>query len=144
MKIILASDHAGFKLKEALKKFFDKEKIGYEDLGPNKFKKNDDYPDYIIPAAKKVAKNKLMGIVIGYSGQGEAIASNKVKGIRAALYYGGNEKIVKLSREHNASNILSLGANFISESKAKKVVKLWLNTKFSNASRHKRRLRKLE
>lgn len=144
MKIILASDHAGFKLKEALKKFFEKEKIEYEDLGPNKFKKDDDYPDYIIPAAKKVAKNKLMGIVIGYSGQGEAIASNKVKGIRAALYYGGNEKIVKLSREHNASNILSLGANFISESKAKKVVKLWLNTKFSNASRHKRRLRKLE
>lgn len=144
MKVIISSDHAGFKLKEALKKFFDKEKIEYEDLGPKKFKKDDDYPDFIKPAAKKVAKNKLMGIVIGYSGQGEAIAANKVKGIRAALYYGGSEKVIKLSRQHNASNILSLGANFVSEAKAKKVVKLWLKTSFSNATRHKRRLRKLE
>tara|TARA_Y100000310_G_C20504472_1_gene725721 strand:+ start:592 stop:1026 length:435 start_codon:yes stop_codon:yes gene_type:complete len=144
MKVIIASDHAGFKLKEALKKFLETEKIECEDFGPKKHKKDDDYPDYIKPAAKKVARNKLMGIVIGFSGQGEAIAANKVKGVRAAVFYGGDEKIVKLSRQHNACNILSLGANFISETKAKKVVKLWLKTPYSNATRHNRRLRKLE
>jgi len=144
MKVIISSDHAGFKLKEVLKKFFEKEKIEYEDLGPKKYKKDDDYPDFIIPAAKKVAKEKTMGIVIGFSGQGEAIAANKTKGIRAVVYYGGSEKIIKLSRQHNASNILSLGANFVSAAKAKTVVKLWLRTKFSNSTRHKRRLRKLE
>ena len=144
MKVFIASDHAGFKLKSELIKFFEKEKIEFEDVGNLKYKKDDDYPDFIIPCVKKVIKNKGMGIILGHSGQGEAIAANKVKGARCVVYYGGNEKIIKLSRQHNAANVLSLGAGFVSKVKAKKIVKIWLNCKFSNAKRHKRRLRKLE
>lgn len=144
MKVFIASDHAGFKLKEEIKKFLEKEKIEFEDVGNFKYKKDDDYPDFIIPCVKKVVKEKGMGIVLGHSGQGEAIAANKVKEIRCCVYYGGDEKIIKLSRQHNAANVLSLGAGFLSKVKAKKVVKIWLKTKFSNQKRHKRRLRKLE
>jgi len=69
-KIYLASDHAGFRLKEKVKKYLEKKKISYEDVGPKKYDKKDDYPDYVIPAARKVARNKSKGIVFGYSGQG--------------------------------------------------------------------------
>ena len=145
MKIYLGSDHAGFKLKEVLTKYL--EKLGHQaiDLGPKTYDKNDDYPDYIIPVAKKVVKEKgSRGIVIGGSGQGEALAANKIKGVRAALYYGGKLQIVKLSREHNNANILSLGARFVSKGEAKKALKLWLNTPFSKATRHRRRINKIE
>ncbi|MAF50657.1 MAG: ribose-5-phosphate isomerase [Nanoarchaeota archaeon] len=144
MKLIISSDHAGFKLKEILKKFLKNNNLDYEDLGPNKFKKDDDYPDYIIPAAKKVVRNKTKGIIIGHSGQGEAIAANRVKGIRATVFYGGKKEILTLSRKHNDSNILSLGAHFLSPSKAKEAVKIWLKTPFSKATRHKRRIKKLK
>ena len=142
--IYIGSDHAGFKLKEKIIKYFKKKKISYEDLGNCVFKENDDYPDFIIPVAKKVSKDgKSKGIVIGGSGQGEAIAANKIKGIRCALYYGGSLKIIKLSREHNDSNVLSFGARFVSERKAKRALELWLNTKFSGVRKHKRRNDKL-
>jgi ribose 5-phosphate isomerase B len=144
MKIILSSDHAGFKLKEKIKIFLEKNSIEYEDLGPLKYKKDDDYPDYIIPATKKIVKTKTKGIILGNSGQGEAIAANRIKGARAVVYYGGPLEIIKLSRKHNDSNILSLGTNFISETKAKEVIKLWLKTNFSKDKRHKRRIKKLK
>ncbi|MBS3072451.1 RpiB/LacA/LacB family sugar-phosphate isomerase [Candidatus Pacearchaeota archaeon] len=143
MKVVIGSDHAGFKLKEKLKVFFDKNKIDYEDVGPYKYDKNDDYPHYSVKVAEKVVKLKCKGVIIGKSGQGEAIASNKVKGIRAMVYYGKDKKIIKLSREHNDSNILSLGAGFLSEKEASEAVKLFLSTKFSNHSRHKRRLNEI-
>ena len=145
MKIYLGSDHAGFSLKQKVKAFLDKKKILYEDLGNYKYNKNDDYPDFVFPVARKVAKNKQsLGIVFGGSGQGEAIAANKIKGIRAVVYYGGSFKIIKLSKKHNNSNILSLGARFINEKEAIKAVKIWLKTKFSEKAHHKRRLIKID
>lgn len=143
--IFLASDHAGFALKEKIKKYLDKKKILFEDCGAFRFNENDDYPDFIIPCAERVAKTKnSLGIILGGSGQGEAIVANKIKGIRAVVYYGKNKKILKLSKEHNNANVLSLGARFLSEKEVLSAIEIWLKAKFSNAQRHKRRLRKIE
>ena len=142
-KIILASDHAGVALKSAIIFYLKKSGYDAEDMGAKSFDKDDDYPDFMIPAAKKVAKDKCLGIIFGSSGQGEAIAANKVKGIRAALYYGSNPEIIRLSRAHNDANILSLGARFLGEREAVEAVKLWLSTKFSQEERHARRIRKI-
>ncbi|MBI2650334.1 RpiB/LacA/LacB family sugar-phosphate isomerase [Candidatus Woesearchaeota archaeon] len=143
-KIFLGADHAGFKLKEHIKKHLLKINMEVEDLGARKLDPKDDYPDFIVPVAKKVSKNpSSRGIVFGASGQGEAIAANKIKGIRAALYYGGNIEIVKLSRTHNNANILSLGARFLTKEEAIKAINLWLKTDFSNEPRHIRRIKKI-
>ena len=142
-KIVLATDHAGFKLKEEIKKYLKEKGMEVEDMGALAFDQEDDYPDFIIPASKKVAKEQRRGIIFGASGQGEAIAANKVKGIRAALYYGQNMDIVKLSRTHNDANILSLGARFLAEKQAIEAVKIWLKTDFSNEERHKRRIKQI-
>lgn len=143
--IFLASDHAGFKLKEKLKDHLVLKGYAIFDCGPFKLNPQDDYPDFIIPCAKKVSKAKnSLGIVLGLSGQGEAVAANKIKGIRAVTIYSVNPKIVMLSRQHNNSNILSLGAGFLTEKQALFTVDLWLSTEFSNEPRHKRRLSKLE
>ena len=142
-KIILATDHAGFELKEQIKNYLKKEGYETEDMGANSFEKDDDYPDFIIPAAKKVAKEKCLGIIFGGSGQGEAIAANKVKGVRAALYYGKSLDIVRLSRTHNKTNMLSLGARFLGKEEAIKAVKIWLGTDFNNEPRHIRRIGKI-
>lgn len=146
MKVYIASDHAGFELKEILKTFISENPEYYlEDMGPHTLDPSDDYPDYILPLAEKVAAEEgSMGIVIGGSGEGEAIAANKVQGIRAAEYYGGNLEIVRLSREHNNANILSLGARFVSSEDAKHAVTLWLTTPFSGEERHVRRIEKIE
>ena len=144
-KIFLGTDHAGFELKEEVKKYLLKN--GYEviDKGAHSFDKNDDYPDFIKPIAKEVTKNKnSKGIIFGASGQGEAIAANRVKGARAALYYGGNTEIITLSRTHNDANILSLGARFVSKDEAIKLIKLWLGTDFSSEERHIRRIKKID
>jgi len=141
--IYLGSDHAGFELKSKIKKLLDELGLKHEDLGPNKYDPDDDYPDFIIPVAQKVAGNSgSRGIVFGGSGQGEVIAANKIKGIRAALYYGGSLDIVKLSRAHNDSNILSIGARFVNKDEAITAVKLWLETEFE-AGRHQRRIEKI-
>ena len=143
-KIILGSDHAGFRLKEAVKEFLRKAGYEVEDVGADSYDAEDDYPDFIYKAAFRVAKDKQSkGIVFGGSGQGEAIAANKVKGIRAALYYGKNMEIVELSRTHNDANVLSLGARFLTEKDAIKAIKIWLNTPFSNKERHLRRIKKI-
>jgi ribose 5-phosphate isomerase B len=140
-KIILGADHAGFELKEEIKKFLEKEGYEVEDMGAYKHDPGDDYPEFIIKAAEKVAENSdNKGIVLGGSGQGEAITANKVKGIRAALFYGAKEDIIKLSRTHNDANMLSLGARFITKKDAIEAVKLWLKTDFSNEEKHKRRI----
>ena len=145
VKIYLGSDHAGFKLKEQLKEYLVKKGHNCIDIGPKFYDENDDYPDYIIPVARKVAKdNRSKGIILGGSGQGEALAANKIKGIRATVYYGGSIKIIKLSREHNNANVLSLGARFLTEKEAKRAVSVWLKTNFSKAKRHVRRLNKIK
>ena len=144
-KIFLGADHAGFKLKEEVKKYLEKEGFEVEDEGAHSYDKNDDYPDFIVPVAKKAAKNpEAKGIIFGASGQGEAIAANRIRGARAALYYGGSMEIVKLSRTHNDANILSLGARFLSKKDAIEAVKLWLKTEFSGEERHTRRIKKID
>jgi|TARA_Y100000310_G_scaffold254839_1_gene262016 ribose 5-phosphate isomerase B len=142
-KIVLATDHAGFELKEEIKKYLVESGMEVEDMGAYTLDPKDDYPDFIIPAAKKVAEEQSKGIIFGASGQGEAIAANKIKGIRAALYYGKDIKIVKLSRTHNDTNILSLGAKFLAKDEAIKAVNVWLKTDFSNEERHIRRIKKI-
>lgn len=149
MRIYIASDHAGFELKNALIDHLRSKGFEVEDMGPHEFDRDDDYPDFIYPCALRVAESRsqgkqdIVGIVIGASGQGEAIVANKVKGIRAALYYGANLDIIRKSKTHNDANVLSLGANFLSDKEAKEAVDLWLSTNFSGEERHKRRIGKI-
>ena len=143
--IYLASDHAGFELKKEIISFLTHNPIEFDDLGPYTYDESDDYPDFIIPAAQKVGErpDENLAIIIGGSGQGEAIAANKVKGVRAALYYGGPKEIISLSKTHNNTNILSLGARFINKEEAVEAVKLWLETRFSYDEKHARRIDKI-
>jgi len=143
MKIYIGGDHAGFKIKEKIKPWLEKKDYKIVDVGPFEYNSKDDYSDFVIPLAKKVSKDKKSrGIIIAGSGQGEIIAANRVKGARAVLFYGGNTNILKLSRAHNNSNILSLGSRFLNETQVKKAISIWLKAPFSNATRHKRRLMK--
>ena len=144
MNIHLAADHAGFKLKESMKGYLSKKGYSLTNHGAYKYDSSDDYPDFIFPAAKAVAKDgESRGIIFGGSGQGEAMAANRVKGIRAAVYYDGPMEIVKLSRSHNNANILSFGARFITPEKAAEVVDMWLKEPFEGG-RHKKRIDKLD
>ena len=144
-KIFLASDHAGFELKEALLPFLSERGFVVNDLGPKTLDPNDDYPDYLSQLGRNVADNKgSFGIGIGGSGQGEAMAANRIVGVRAAVYYGHSEEVLKLSRQHNDANILSLGARLMSIDEAKEAVMLWLMTDFSGDERHVRRIAKLD
>ena len=145
MTIYLASDHAGFELKNILVEFLRAQGRDVEDMGPAALQPGDDYPDFIKPLAQKVAQNKgSFGIALGGSGEGESIAANRVEGARAAEYYGGNLDIVRLAREHNDANVLSLGARFINTEHAKEAVELFLSTPFSGDERHARRIKKLD
>ncbi len=145
MKIFLASDHAGYELKQKLIDFLHAQGHEVEDMGPSRLNPADDYPDYIGPCAKAVADTpESFGIVVGLSGQGEAMAANRVRGARAAVYYGGPVDILRLSRQHNDANILSLGARFVSYEEAHKAVSLWLSTHFEHDERHQRRVLKMD
>jgi ribose 5-phosphate isomerase B len=146
MKVIFASDHAGFALKEQLKPFVEGLGFAIEDIGPHEFDASDDYPDYVGRLAERLSHDPhdTRGIILGGSGEGEAIVANRFSGIRAAVFYGGDIDIVRLSRDHNDANILSLGARFLSEALAKEAVKLWLETPFSEEERHRRRIQKID
>lgn len=142
MKIFIGADHAGYELKENLKKYIT-EYFNFEiiDKGAFSYNKNDDYTDFIIPVAIEVSQNEnSLGIIIGGSGQGEQIGANKIDKIRAIEYYGGNLDIVKLGKEHNNANILSIGARFIDTDEAKEATKLFIETPFSKEERHERRI----
>ena len=144
MKIYIAADHAGFNLKNYLKKQLLADGYDIEDCGAFNFDPLDDYPDFIIPAAEKVANQpNSRGIIIGGSGQGEAMAANRIQGVRAAVYYDGPIDIVKLSRLHNNANILSLGARFLSVERATEILNIWLEEKFEG-ERHENRINKLD
>ena len=139
-KISLSSDHAGFQLKESIKKFLIKKNIKVIDLGP-KNKDSVDYPDY----AKKVARNVIakksdMGILVCGSGTGMAMSANKFKKIRAVVCY--NKASTRLSRQHNNANIMALGARLTKKTNALKLVNVFLNTKFEGG-RHLRRVNKV-
>jgi len=144
MKIYLGSDHAGYTLKEAIKEHLLANGYGVEDLGAVNYNPIDDYPDMIFPVAEAVASDReSMGIILGGSGQGEAMAANRIKGVRAAVYYDGPDEIVKLSRQHNNANVLSLGARFIETDRALQVINIWLNEPFAGG-RHQNRIDKLD
>lgn len=144
MKIYIASDHAGFELKAKLIEFLQLRDIEVEDMGPAVYDEQDDYPDTIAPLAKKIAADKdSLGIAIGGSGQGEAIVCNRLPGVRAAVYYGGDVSVVPLTRRHNNANVLSLGSRFVTEEEAREATELFLETQFSGEERHIRRITKL-
>lgn len=153
MKIFVGSDHAGFGLKSHLITFL--QELGYEvvDKGAFEYNELDDYPDFVAPVAREVAKhpNEDRGVIFGGSGQGEAMCANRFKHVRAAVYYGNRESIVdepesilKRTRQHNDANILSLGARYITLDEMKEAVKEWLETPFSTDEKHARRINKMD
>ena len=140
----MASDHAGFELKNKLVEYLRGKGREVKDYGPLNLDLGDDYPKLIKPLAHAIALEPgSMGIAVGMSGQGEAMECNRTKGVRAAVYYGGPLDIIELSRRHNDSNVLSLGARFVSVEEAKAAVDLWLATPFSGEERHARRIKEL-
>ncbi len=146
MRILIGSDHAGFELKNALAAQLSSVGHYVVDVGPYEYDSEDDYPEYVASVAEQVGSSlgEDRGIVIGGSGQGEAMAANRFDEVRAAVYYGGNLDIVRLSREHNDSNVLSLGARFLTAEEAWEAVVLWLATRFSEDERHERRNEELD
>ena len=144
MNIHLAADHAGFKLKESVKEYLSKKGYSLTDHGAYEYDSSDDYPDFIFLAAKAVANDgDSRGIIFGGSGQGEAMAANRIRGVRSAVYYGENLEIPLLSRQHNNANILSIGARFVTTEKLIKVLEDWLETPFEGG-RHLKRIQKLD
>ena len=153
MRIFFASDHAGFYLKKYLVPFV--ASLGYEveDLGATEYREQDDYVGYVAQAASRVSTDPehTRAIVLGGSGQGEAIVANRFPHVRAVVYNGESrgalyndlDEIV-LSREHNDANVLSLGARFLVLEEAQEAVKRWLETEFSGEDRHARRIRQIE
>lgn len=158
-KVYFAADHAGFALKNALIEHT--RILGYEveDMGAYTQNPDDDYPDFMTPLAKRVAAEPdARGIIVGGSGQGEAMCANRIPGIRAAVFYGpmrvtsaldiegGRSEdgydAIRLPRRHNNANVLSIGARFVSGDEADEAVRIFLETPFSNSLRHARRLAK--
>lgn len=161
MHIALASDHAGFEALDMIRNFLEAEGHTCADYGPVQYEPDDDYPDFIIPAAQAVAEGVCeRAIILGGSGQGEAMAANRVIGARAAVFYGpvtaktaidaeGHQsdddyEIVRLSRQHNDANVLSLSSRFLTHEQMKQAISIWLATAFSGVERHQRRIQKLD
>src|SRR5436305_14680288 len=140
MKISLGTDHAGYRLKEKVKELLDS--LGHEVVDFGTFSDESvDYPLFIRPAAEAVARGECdRGIVFGGSGNGEAMAANKVQGVRCALCW--NEETARLSRQHNDANVLSIGQRMIPEDLALKIVRVWLETPFEGG-RHEKRVAQL-
>ena len=144
MKIHIATDHAGLDLKNTIKEFLVDKRHEVTDHGAYKYDALDDYPDFIFPCARAVASDlNSRGIILGGSGQGEAMAANRIKGCRAAVFYNGPKEIIKLSREHNDANILSIGARFMLENEIYDIIELWLEEPFAGG-RHQKRIDKLD
>ncbi len=155
--VYFATDHAGFALKEALVPFV-RDELGYVvvDCGARQFDVDDDYPDFIGEVARRISERPSdRAIILGGSGQGEAMAANRFLNVRAAVFYGQPAQsptdsdglelgLLQASRAHNDANVLSLGARFLSVEDAKGAVALWLRENFSGDERHTRRIKKLE
>lgn len=145
MTIHFAADHAGFELKNILMTFAQTELgLSVVDHGAHEYNESDDFPDFVIPLAQAVSSNKDKGVILGGSGNGEAMAANRVPGVRTAVYYGGNKEIITLSREHNDANVLSIGARFVEAGEAKDALRLWLQTEASTDEKYARRNQKLD
>jgi ribose 5-phosphate isomerase B len=156
MKIYIGTDHAGYVLKEALVVFLKAQGHEVIDEGAYDYNENDDYPDFISKVARAVSKDvhdstKVRGIILGGTGQGEAIVANRFPYVRAIVYYGRATPIVEdesgilaRSRAHNDANILSLGARYFTEADLVEIVNFWLNAPYSGGERHVRRLGKID
>lgn len=161
MKIALSTDHTGYELVQPLKSFLESRGHECAYFGPESYVPEDDYPDFIFPAVRAVAAGEYdFGIIMGGSGQGEAMAANRIKGVRCAVYYGparpvgtvdtegrvasDDFEILRLSRQHNDANILSLAARFLSIEDIKQAVDIWLAAAFGGVERHRRRIVKLD
>lgn len=139
MKIHIGSDHAGLEFKAKIIAHLQSQGHQVTDHGPHSFDPLDDYPEFCIPAALATAKDPgSFGIVLGGSGNGEQMAANKVKGVRAALVW--SVEIAKLAREHNDANVISLGGRMHDEKLCLELVDTFLSTPFSNDERHVRRI----
>lgn len=143
-KIYLATDHAGFNLKEEVKKYLEESGREVYDCGALTFEPGDDYPQFIALAAEKVQHDSMhepsMAVIFGGSGQGESIVANRYRHVRAIVYAGGNLELVKLGREHNDANVLSIGARFVTKDEAVQAIDLFLSTSFSHEERHAERV----
>ncbi len=142
--IFIGADHRGYNLKEVLKIYLKELSLECEDLGAKKFNPEDDYPDFALTVAKKVAENpeENRGILICGSGVGVDIVANKIKGIRSALCFDAAQ--ARASRNDDDTNVLSLTADFIAEEKAKEIVKVWLETPYAKLEKYERRLNKIK
>jgi ribose 5-phosphate isomerase B len=161
MRIALSTDHAGFEQLKALKEFLSSAGHDCVNFGPTTYDSDDDYPDFIRPAAEAVASGDCeVGIIFGGSGQGEAMTANRVNGARCAVYYGkatpvgavdvsgssaeDEYEILRLSRLHNSANMLSIAGRFVSHEEVELAVSIWLNAAFTNEERHLRRINKID
>lgn len=139
--ILIAADHAGFRLKEKLKPYLLKQGFTIKDLGTHSAERCD-YPDFVYPLARAISRKQYrQGILVCKSGIGSSIVANRLPNVRAALCY--NARAAKLSREHNDSNILVLGSAFVNRNLARRIIDVWLKTKFLGG-RHQRRLNKIK
>lgn len=161
MKVYLGTDHAGFGLKEKVKTFLLGKGYEVEDCGAYSYEKDDDYPDFVEKVGERISKEPLnRGLIFGGSGEGEAMVANKYAGVRCALFYApcvpaeavdvlgklseDRFEILRLTREHNDANVLSLGSRFLKEEDALVAVSVFLETAFSGEERHKRRVEKIK
>ncbi|MFH1461278.1 MAG: RpiB/LacA/LacB family sugar-phosphate isomerase [Patescibacteria group bacterium] len=140
--IYLGADHAGFHLKEELKQYLGELGYEYQDLGAKEFEPEDDYSDYALEVAKKVAAKDGLGILICATGSGVCLAANKVKDIRASVVW--NDFTALQAREHNNANVICLAGKVLDSETAKKIVRLWLEAEFTGEERHVRRLGKVK
>ena len=143
--ISMGTDHAGYELKEFLKEKLTGIGHTVTDCGASLYEEMDDYPDFIKPAAQMVADKKAdLSVIIGGSGQGEAIVANRICGVRAIVYNSENLKLITLAREHNDANAISIGSRFVSKEHALSAVELFISTNFTNEERHERRIKKID
>lgn len=159
LKVYFAADHAGYALKQALIEHVRTRGYEIEDMGAFSLDTEDDYPDFMTPLAERIVANPdAVGIIIGGSGQGEAMCVNRVKGVRAAVFYGPRQVTValdiegghsedgfdaiRLPRRHQDANVLAIGARFVSGEEADEAVRIFLDTPFSGSPRHARRIAK--
>lgn len=146
-KIIhIATDHAGFALKQEIVPWLVDQGFTVKDHGAYEYEAMDDFPDFISLASKVVSQSSLTecAIIFGGSGQGEAMLANRYANVRATVFYGGDLEIIKLGREHNDSNVLSIGARFVSVEVAKEAILLWLKSEVGQDEKYQRRNQKIE
>jgi ribose 5-phosphate isomerase B len=152
MKIYIGTDHAGLAQKARIIEFLEESGFEVVDCGARDYDEGDDYPDFVIPVAREVSRNpqSVRGIVLGGSGQGEAIVANRFPHVRAVVFYGPAASLtssvsnLELTRQHNDANVLAIGSRFVTNDDALEAVRQWLDTPFSEGERHKRRIQKIE